>query len=255
VADEEADNSLMSQLCNKGTTLVVPLTQQKMLGFSPCLEVTMFDAISEFISMQQGDSVEFIEKARAIAIGVIQEYEPARLYVIRIDNWFGPKWMHFAGKYTVGNFPHHGPSAAIGVHKSRLHVPPFIPHRVVAERVFAGPDFEKTVVTVPLHIEIPSKIALTRRIADIDKDAAFLWFSGESEAQKRGSVMVYLPDAFDPAAPRRVGLRNSDSFYVGFSQREINWEPSMLRGVSRGEVIHLEQNGLALFDNLASRRG
>jgi len=34
----------------------------------------MFDAIAEFISMQQGDSAEFIEKARAIAIGVAQEY-------------------------------------------------------------------------------------------------------------------------------------------------------------------------------------
>ena len=61
----------------------------------------MFDAVAEFISMQQGDSAEFIETARAIAIGVAQDYEPARLYVIRIDNWFGPKWMHFAGKFTV----------------------------------------------------------------------------------------------------------------------------------------------------------
>jgi hypothetical protein len=205
--------------------------------------------------MQQGDSAEFIEKARAIAIGVAQEYKPARIYVIRIDNWFGPKWMHFAGTFTVGKLPHGGPTAAIGVHKTRLHVPPFVPSRVVAERVFAGPAFDETVSALPLHIEIPSKIALQRRIADIDKEAAFLWFSGESEAQKRGSVMVYLPVAFDPTAPRRIGLRNTDSFYVGFSQREISWEPAMLRGVSRGEVIHLEKNGLALIDNLHSLRG
>ena len=215
----------------------------------------MFDAVAEFISMQQGDSAEFIEKARAIAIGVAQEYEPARLYVIRIDNWFGPKWMHFAGKFSVGKRPRGFPTAAIGVHKTRLHVPPFVPHRVVEERVFAGPDFEETVAAAPLHIEIPSRIALQRRIADIDKDAAFVWFSGESEAQKCGSVMVYLPDAFDPTAPRRVGLRNTDSFYVGFSQREISWEPAMLRGVSRGEVEHLEMNGLALIGNTPSLRG
>ena len=215
----------------------------------------MFDAVAEFISIQQGDSAEFIEKARAIAIGVAQEYEPARLYAIRIDNWFGPKWMHFAGKFTVGRLPHSGPAAAIGVHKTRLHVPPFVPSRVVAERVFVGPDFDRTVSVAPLHIETPSKIALQRRIADIDKEAAFLWFSGASEAQKRGSVMVYLPDAFDPTEPRRVGLRNSDSFYVGFSQREISWEPAMLRGVSRAEVKRLEQNGLGLIDNFLCRRG
>lgn len=205
----------------------------------------MFDAVAEFISMQQGDSPEFIGKARAIAIGVAQDYEPARLYVIRIDNWFGPRWMHFAGK-AIG---------LVGIHKARLHVPPFVPHRVVAERVFAGPDFDETVATAPLHIEIPSKIALQRRIADIDKEAAFVWFSGESEAQKRGSVMVYLPDAFDPTAPRRGSLNHrgmlglSGAFYVGFSQREISWEPTMLRGISRSEVAHLEESGRALIDN------
>ena len=209
----------------------------------------MFGAIAEFISIQQGDSAVFIEKARTIAIGVAQEYEPARLYVIRIDNWFGPKWMHFAGKFTAGK------GAAIGVHKSPLHVPPFVPHRVVGERVFAGTDYEKTVAAAPLHIEIPSKLALQRRIEDIDKDAAFLWFSGESEAQKRGAVMVYLPVTSNPTARRREGFRSSGAFYMGFSNNEISCEVAMLRGVSRGEVAHFEESGRALIDNSAPLRG
>ena len=209
----------------------------------------MFGAIAEFISIQQGDSAVFIEKARTIAIGVAQEYETARLYVIRIDNWFGKKWMHFAGKFTAGK------GAAIGVHKSPLHVPPFVPHRVVGERVFAGPDYEKTVAAAPLHIEIPSKLALQRRIEDIDKDAAFLWFSGESEAQKRGAVMVYLPVASNPTARRREGFRSSGAFYMGFSNNEISCEVAMLRGVSRGEVAHFEESGRALIDNSAPLRG
>ena len=62
----------------------------------------MFGAVAEFVSTQQGDQAEFIEKARALAIGVVSECGPARLYVVRIDNWFGPKWMHFAGKFTAG---------------------------------------------------------------------------------------------------------------------------------------------------------
>jgi hypothetical protein len=203
----------------------------------------MFGAVAEFVSTQQGDQAEFIEKARALAIGVVSECEPARLYVVRIDNWFGPKWMHFAGKFTAGK------GAAIGVHKTRLHVPPFVPNRVVAERVFGGPDYEETVVAAPLHIECPSKQALVRRIEDIDKDAALIWFSSESEAQKRGSVMVYLPVATDPPARRRQGLRRTGAFYVGFSQRALSWEPAMLRGLSRGEVAHLEESGRALVDN------
>src|SRR6202034_2537695 len=173
-------------------------------------ETSSFGAVAEFVSPKKGDSGEFMQKARALAIGVARDHEPVRLYVIRIDNWFGPRWMHFAGKFTVGNH------FAAGVNKPRLHVPPFVPHRVMAQRVFVGPDYEETVVAAPLHIECPSKQALSRRISDIDKDAAFVWFSGESEAQKRGSVMVYLPVPFDPTAPRRGKLGCRGAFYVGF---------------------------------------
>jgi hypothetical protein len=197
----------------------------------------MFDAVAEFVSTQSGDSAEFMEKVRALAVGVALDYKPARLYMIRIDNWFGPKWMHFAGKFTAGK------GFAIGAHKSRLHVPPFVPHRVVAETVFAGPDYEETVVRPPLHIECPSSKALVRRIEDIDKDAAFVWLSGGSETEGRGVVMVYLPVVPGPTASRQVELGQSGAFYVGFSQRDNSWEPAMLRGVSRGEVAHLEESG------------
>jgi len=197
----------------------------------------MSDAVATFVSRQHGDSADFIEKVRSLAMTVARDYEPARLYVIRIDNWFGPRWMLFAGKFTAGKH------MAIGVHKSRLHVPPFVPHRVIAQRVFAGPEFEDTVLAAPLHIECPSEQALSRRIEDIDKDAAFLWFGGESEAQGRGSVMVYLPTTVDGTKRRPKGLRHSGAFYVGVSQRNGDWEPAMLRGISRGEVAHLEETG------------
>lgn len=210
----------------------------------------MLDAVAEFVSPQQGDSAEFIGKARALATGVARDYEPARLYVIRIDNWFGPRWMGFAGTFTVGRVGRF-PPIGMGVHKTRLHVPPFVPHRVVAQRVFVGPDFEETVAAEPLHIECPSKEALTRRIADIDKGAAFVWFSGESETQARGAVMVYLPDAFDARAPLRGGFDVCGAFYVGFSQRSASWKPAMLRGISRNETAHLEESARALMDRLA----
>src|SRR6516164_2516501 len=99
-------------------------------------EATMFDDVREFTSTLQGDSAEFMKKVQALVIGVARDYEPARLYVIRIDNWFGPKWMHFAGKISVGKHFY------AGIHKATLHVPPFVPHRVVAERIFAGSDYD-----------------------------------------------------------------------------------------------------------------
>lgn len=199
----------------------------------------MLSAVAEFVSTQPGDSAEFMRKARAVAIGVARNYEPARLYVIRIDNWFGPRWMLFAGK-AIG---------LVGVHKARLHVPPFVPSRVVEQRVFVGPDYEGTVAAAPLHIECPSQQALSRRIEDVDKSAAFLWFSGESEAQRRGSVMVYLPIGIDATEHSQGDLRDCGAFYVGFSQRKGGWEPSMLRGVSRAEMAHIEESGRGLIDN------
>jgi hypothetical protein len=110
----------------------------------------MFDALAEFICTRRGDSAELIAKARALALGVARDFEPARLYVIRIDNWFGPRWMLFAGKFTAGK------GFAVGAHKTRLHVPPFVPARVVEQRVFVGPDYVETVASAPLHIECPS---------------------------------------------------------------------------------------------------
>ena len=203
----------------------------------------MFDGVANFTSILQGDSGEFMKKVQALVVGVARDYEPARLYVVRIDNWFGPKWMHFAGKFTAGK------GFAIGVHKTTLHVPPFVPHRAVAERVFAGPNFNEVVIKPPLHIKCTSELALTRRITDVDKEAAFVWFSSKSEVQKRGSIMVYLPAASAPTASRRDGPRRTGAFYIGFSQRESAWEPAMLRGVSRGEVAHLEEFGRALIGN------
>ena len=190
----------------------------------------MFVGVAEFTSTLQGDSAEFMEKLRALVAGVARDHEPAQLYVVRIDNWFGPKWMHFAGKLT-------------------LHVPPFVPHRVVAERVFAGPCFDEAVTTPPLHIKCTSKLALTRRIADVDKGAAFVWFSSKSEVQKRGSIMVYLPVVSAPTANRRDDRRPSGGLYIGFSQRKAGWEPAVLRGVSRREAEHLEECGRTLIES------
>jgi hypothetical protein len=193
----------------------------------------MCDAVTTFISTQQGDSPDFIEEARALAVGVALNYEPARLYVVRIDNWFGPRWLHFAGK-AVGAF---------GVHSAELHMPPFVPDRVLAERKFLGPKFEETALNSPLHLKIPGSRALSRRLADLDKDAAFVWFSGQSEGQGRGAVMVYLPDVSSSDLTENQSSSRTEAFYVGFCRKDVGWDASMLVGLSRREVAHLKERG------------
>lgn len=197
----------------------------------------MYGGVAEFTACLEGDSVEFIEKVRAITAGVVRDHESKRLCMVRIDNWFGPKWMKFAGKFTAGK------GFAVGVHKARLHVPPFVPARVVAERVLAGPAFEESVTAAALHVDCTSRVALGRLIADIDKQAVFVWFSGESMKERRGALMVYPPVGDDGNASGKRGLHDSGAFYAGFAEKDDRWEPAMLRGVSRRELTHFEETG------------
>jgi hypothetical protein len=37
----------------------------------------MFNAVVEFISTQQGDSAEFIERVRALTVGIARDCEPS----------------------------------------------------------------------------------------------------------------------------------------------------------------------------------
>ncbi len=187
----------------------------------------MTETVTEFVSPMEGDAAGFVEIVRSLARGVVREQQPKRLYVIRIDNWFGPRWLKFAGKFTAGKHFY------AGAHKKHLHVPPFVPSRVISERVFTGPDFVETTVTTPLHINCPSMVALLRRIEQVDKDAVFLWFSGKSEMQGRGAVMVYLPV-----------VSNESGFYAGYANND-GWQPSMLRYISRSEVEQLTEHGRA----------
>jgi hypothetical protein len=39
----------------------------------------MFDGVTEFASTIQGDSAEFMKKVKALVVGVVRDYEPARL--------------------------------------------------------------------------------------------------------------------------------------------------------------------------------
>ncbi len=192
--------------------------------------------VSEIVTEQEGDSAEFVEIVRSLATGLVREQRPRRLYAIRIDNWFGPKWLSFAGKFSVGSLI--GRRHGIGVHRARLHVPPFVPARVVSERVLDGSDFSGVVAAQPVHIDCTSKVALTRRIEDIDKDAVFIWFSSQSQTQQRGSVMIYSTAAF-AISSQNLG------FYLGFAHQDKRWRPSVLRGISRSEFEQLAKHGRA----------
>ena len=132
----------------------------------------------------EDDSPEFMAEVRACIDGVLVVNEPAELIVVNIDNWFGQRWLHFAGK-ALG---------AVGVWKEneRLTVPPFVPRRVKSESRFVPPSYSRSVALNPIHIPISGGRALHRSVSQIAPGVSLIWYSGRSQKSGRGSIMAYL---------------------------------------------------------------
>ena len=136
------------------------------------------------ITVRESDDPRFIALVSQMLTGVLATCRPAELYLVCIDTWFDAKWLGFSGK-TLG---------AIGVWNRPVTLPPFHPHRVVAElhlsslgrtRGFIESHADK------LHIHQASAQNLRRSIADVSQSAVFLWYSSSTRDQDRGSVMTY----------------------------------------------------------------
>ena len=87
------------------------------------------------------DAPGFLSQVQALADGLLRSFHPSSVVVIKIDNFFGSKWLHFSGK-ALG---------ALGVWKKRLNIPPFVPERVVWQRAFTGSKYEEPISVKPLR--------------------------------------------------------------------------------------------------------
>lgn len=157
---------------------------------------------------------------RRLIQNVVTQRSPAKLFVVRIDNWFGENWLGFGGKVM----------GAVGVHPTELTVPPFKPSRVVSQRVFARAEsgsYAEVDSVERLHRDIPSEENLRRTLRAITESGVFVWFSGNSQANGRGSVLVYDSTEAEPFA-----------WYAGIARSE-DWRIASQKGISRETVESL----------------
>ena len=168
-------------------------------------------------AIEDEDAPEFIERVDAVLAGLVKQYEPPELVVVRIDNWFGPDWLRFSGK-TIG---------ALGIWKKRLTVPPFVPNRVVRQRRFAAPTYDEVDSGPEIHAAVTGGEATQRRVADVAPGAALVWLSGRSLTNGRGAIMAYapVPDAY------RV-------WYAGYAAEKA-WQPTQLKEIGPRELAEL----------------
>lgn len=148
------------------------------------------------------DDPQYLEWVDAVITGVDQTLETDLFFVVKIDNWFGKRWLGFSGK-ALG---------ALGVFKKKLTLPPFIPARVVSQHRFwqAGTDPGRK---KRLHVWQLSAQNLQRYTEIVLKDASAYWYSGRSASNDRASFMAYVSTP-NGHWPWYVSLRRKETWQV-----------------------------------------
>ncbi len=133
------------------------------------------------------DDTDFVASVRHLAIQLVAVNRPARVRLVKVDNWFGDRWLGFKGKVL----------GALGLaNREELVVPPFVPSRVRNEAsLVRGPDgtYAAADLDAPLHLEQTSEANLRRLVARVAPDSLILWWSGATTSNGRGSIMAYVP--------------------------------------------------------------
>jgi hypothetical protein len=167
------------------------------------------------------DAPGFLEHVRRAGDGVCNLLAPPDLYLIHVANWFDAKWLRFSGK-ALG---------ALSFWKYELTVPPFHPHRVRSETLLRKADNAYRVVPIPnrpVHVYQESSRNLQRFMHRALPNTACLWYSSDSAAIGRGSLMVYAPRVDDYWA-----------WYADCHLRNGAWDLRYAHGISRQEFQQL----------------
>jgi len=165
--------------------------------------------------------------------------KPEDLLAIRVDNWFDRKWLGFSGQkndtltLNMGDddlsIPAPRPvwrGLGQGVPAT---LPPFVPNRIVRETHLKAVDGWVSRTGHPERVhpleKAPSKTNLDRPILSSFTDAVFIWFSSRSEANGRGTIMIYLV--------RDASSKGSWSSYL----RKERWQVDRTVNVDRDFLV------------------
>ena len=173
------------------------------------------------------DDPEFLAWVERVIAGVETRFETDQCYVVKIDNWFGQRWLGFSGK-SLGAF---------GWCNARLTLPPFVPSRVVSQSRFlwegARPGPQQR-----LHLWQRSSENFHRYADILVREASAFWYSGATKENNRASFMAYVltPEGHWP-------------WYIGLRKKEL-WHVVEALGISRSELdlIREPRPDIALID-------
>ncbi len=194
------------------------------------------------------DDNEFIDAVNLIVNALVRCEAPAVVWVIRVDNWFDHKWLRFSGHGTTARYRTVGAinprdtiteqfcdTVKVEFSQDNLTFPPFTPERITDQWSFRRSDsgyVEDSLPKLPHRTERQwSHLNLQRRVEEHGKSNLFVWFSGNTLKNGRGSMMVYS-----------VQSRNPDCWYAGFG-RSDRWIAQRTKGINREDVLRLMARG------------
>ncbi len=189
----------------------------------------------KLLKEKHNDNPNFILNCEKIIQNRINLWKPNEIFITRIDNWFDGKWMNFAGTelhaISLWNF------------QDILTIPPFHPNRVESSDFYQKKDesYVKKENPKTLHIYQESKDNLKRYVSEFSNDGLFIWYSGNSKTNERGTLMCYF-------------IRESEtlSFFITLSGKK-EWNVSHTKGILRTEaqsIIESARNQSTVGNNV-----
>jgi hypothetical protein len=191
------------------------------------------------------DDNDFVALIRTVIDGVSARQAPDQIWIIHINNWFDHKWLRFSGYGSGASWMFSGSPGPISFEslaarfdsvketffKTKVTFPPFSPERVLGQWSFvkSGDDYiEIPLPTIPHGSQkAHSETNLNRRVEHFSQSAVFVWYSGNTLANGRGSLMVYAIDGADV-----------DCWFASFHRNPV-WSLGKTKGTSRDNVLDL----------------
>ena len=150
------------------------------------------------------DDPAFISLIGSFVTAYARSTSATRVYLIHIDNWFGERWLGFAGKFRgIAGIRQRRGKLGIDEHTRSLAIPPFRPSRVQSYAGFsiAEDGTIKEFSASPLHREKNGGCIHT-----LFGDGLYAWYSGNTADNSTGCLMVY-----------ELNAGGQDAWYLNFS--------------------------------------
>src|SRR5688500_5204884 len=183
--------------------------------------------------LEPRDDPAFLAMLDRVIAGLVQSETPDDVYLVHIDNWFGPKWLKYSGKGVVAFPDGYGVDILVALdehYQEQLTFPPFTRNRVVAQYYFcrlADGTYEEQSPQVRVHRKRWrwKEQTLHRRVANVTKSGLFVWYSSGTVTNGKGSLMVYA---------MRDGAITP--WYAGVTERVVGWQLDHVKGIDRSLV-------------------